>query len=281
MAEIVLEAREIIKQYPNFKLGPISLALRRGTITGCIGRNGAGKSTAIKVMTNLINKDAGSIILSNSGNSVRNKIGYLGERRELYQNVTLASITRFIKNAYKYTWNQNKYFDYMHRFHLKEHVLFKHLSTGNKVRYLIALELSKEPEILFLDEPTSGLDPIVRDDILQILKVSCQNEGLTVFLSSHITEDIERIADSVIFLKDGKILLDSSIGELNNRFIKLGVECEKYLEDNDLKKNSMLLNDYYIVDMSECALDYIPPQCAKEPLYLNEILILLEGEDHD
>lgn len=283
MPEVVLAVEQLTKNYPNFQLGPITFSLERGSITGCIGRNGAGKSTTIKLITNLIKPHSGSIHYDISEKNIECRIGYLGENRELYPDMSLASITRFIKRAYRKQWNQKKYDDYIARFRLDQKMALKQLSTGNKVKYLTALELSKEPEVLFMDEPTSGLDPIVRDEVLHILKSLCDDEKLTVFFSSHITEDIEKIADTIIYIDDGKIILNATKDEIASRFIKFKADERERIESEGLLNCCIYANGYYILDLENADKNLNLQSFSTCVFSLDDVLIALstkQGENH-
>ena len=280
MPDIVLEAENLTKRYKDFYLGPISLSLEKGSITGCIGRNGAGKSTTIKLATNLIKPDSGSITYDFESKNINSSIGYLGENRDLYPDIPLINITNFIRNAYQDQWNQKKYDEFVLRFQLDQKMPLKHLSTGNKVKYLITLELSKEPRILFLDEPTSGLDPIVRDEVLQIMRALCAEEELTVFFSSHITEDIDKIADSIIYMDNGKIVLNATKEEINKRFVKLSAESLNTINRSELIDLSTYVNGYYIVDLNNTEPEVRVPSSLKQTPSLEDVLIVKQGEKY-
>ena len=207
----VLEVKSISKRYRNFSLKDVSFSLERGTITGFIGENGAGKTTTLHSVLNLIQVDAGEVRLN--GNRIENrkdlmKISYLESNRELYPDVRGYEYKNFIRDAYRNLWEEDRYQFYLRKFRIADDYKIKDFSTGMRVKFYLAVELAKQPEVILLDEPTSGLDPIARAEFLKIIRDLTDDRQITVLFSSHITSDIESIADKVIFIDDGRIILD-------------------------------------------------------------------------
>ncbi|NPV81585.1 MAG: ABC transporter ATP-binding protein [Firmicutes bacterium] len=201
----------VSKTYPRFTLKKVSFTLPRGYIMGFIGPNGAGKSTTIKIIMNMVRKSGGTVKvlgLDHSGHEIEIKhhIGYLGEEPHFYEEMTPAWFGAFVGKYYP-TWDLAYYRSTLERFNIDPSKRVKDLSKGMKVKLGLALALSHRPELLVLDEPTSGLDPVIRHDILAELMAVIQDERRSVFFSTHITQDVEKIADYVTFINDGKIVI--------------------------------------------------------------------------
>lgn len=199
------------KRYPKFELKGVSFALPRGYIMGFIGPNGSGKSTTIKIIMNMVRKSAGTVEVLGLDHQaheeeVKRHVGYVGEEPHLYEEMTPVWFGGFISKYYP-AWDQGYYRSALERFGIDPSKKVKALSKGTKVKLGLALALSHRPELLILDEPTSGLDPVVRHDVLDELLSVIQDERRSVFFSTHITQDVERVADYVTFINDGRIVM--------------------------------------------------------------------------
>ena len=210
MSDFAIEIKDLTKKFENFTLGPINLNIPRGTIVGYIGQNGAGKSTTIKLLLGLLKKDSGSIeVLGESNTSdteVKNKIGVVFDDLFVPEELNLKNLEKFCSMVYD-EWDREAFFQYTAKFKLPEKQLIKSYSRGMRMKLSIAMALSHNAELLLLDEATSGLDPIVRDEILEMLMDFMQDENHSILISSHILSDLEKIADYIAFINDGKILL--------------------------------------------------------------------------
>ncbi|SCG82472.1 putative ABC transporter ATP-binding protein yhcG [Proteiniborus sp. DW1] len=231
----ILEISNLRKEYKEFTLKDISLTLPRGYIMGLIGPNGAGKSTTIKAIMNLINCDSGKIKLfgldyENSEEEIKNKIGYVGEEQYFYEDMSVKWMEQFISQHYR-QWNKDEFYALLERFNVSPTKKVQELSKGMRVKLSLALALAHNPELIILDEPTSGLDPVIRSEILKILLEIIQDENKSVLFSTHITEDIEKIADYVTYLIDGRIVLSAPKDELLEKWktihIKNGYEIRE------------------------------------------------------
>ncbi|MBE6015038.1 MAG: ABC transporter ATP-binding protein [Lachnospiraceae bacterium] len=219
--KITLEVKEISKEYNDFALESISFALEEGTITGFIGENGAGKTTTFSAIMNIIRVDSGEVLLN--GKKIKSakdigKISYLESSRDLYPGVYMKEYKNLVRRIYKKTWSEDKYKYYEKAFHIEKNKKIKELSTGMKSKFYLAVELAKQPEVMLLDEPTAGLDPIARNELLDIIHRLSKEDKMTILFSSHITSDIEHIADRVIFIHEGKLLLNMNKEEINNKY---------------------------------------------------------------
>lgn len=211
MEDKILKVEGLIKRYDSFSLNGISFSIPRGYIMGFVGRNGAGKSTTIKCIMNLIGYDAGKIEIFglDSGkhiDDIKNRIGYVSEEQYFYEEMTVEWTGNFISSFYD-KWDSAYYIELLSKFNIDKSKKVKELSRGMKVKLSLALAMSHKPEFLILDEPTSGLDPVVRSELLDVFRDIIQDERCSIFFSSHITSDIEKVADFVTIIDSGKIIL--------------------------------------------------------------------------
>lgn len=208
-----VEIKNLRKEYSEFVLEDINLDIPSGYITGIIGPNGAGKTTTIKLIMGLIGRDRGDIKVLGVDNllseiEMKNRVGYIGEEQYFYEFHSARWTGSFVSHFYK-NWDAEKFKQLLEKFELPQKKRIKNYSKGMKVKLSLAIALSHEPEIIILDEPTSGLDPVVRRDILDFLE-EITHSGKTVIISSHITDDITRIADYVAYMIQGKIRMFES-----------------------------------------------------------------------
>ncbi len=208
--QTILEIEGLTKRYHDFALEDVSLSLPAGCIMGFIGENGAGKSTTIKLVLGLIQKDAGNIRLFGQENYLENKdmfehIGVVLDETGLHETLTPKDCNAIFSSMYR-TWKPRVFRDYCARFSLPEKKQLKAFSSGMKRKLSIAAALSHDSRLLLLDEATSGLDPIVRDELLDVFLEFIQDEGHSILLSSHILSDLERTSDYIAFLHKGRLL---------------------------------------------------------------------------
>lgn len=207
----IVKVTDVCKTYPSFRLDNISFSLEAGKITGFIGRNGAGKTTTIKSMLNLVHADSGEISyfgipLDKHEMEIKKRIGYSTGTVSWYPRKTIRQIVNITKAFYT-TWDEKSYRTYMAMFGLDETKKPIELSEGMKVKFNLALALSHRAEVLILDEPTSGLDPFSRDELLEIFTALKEN-GVTIFFSTHITSDLDKCADNIVYISHGIIKAD-------------------------------------------------------------------------
>jgi ABC-2 type transport system ATP-binding protein len=216
--EPILQVKNLTKQYPDFKLDNVSFSIPGGTIMGLIGENGAGKSTTINAILDLIRKDDGIVTfcgqeLSSKSKQIKEDIGVVFDSINFYETLTPAKVGKISAAAYK-KWDQTIYDDYLKRFQLSYNKEIKTFSNGMKMKFSIAVALSHKPKFLILDEATNGLDPIMRDDMLDVFLDFVQDENRSILMSSHITTDLEKVADYITFIHQGKVLFCKSKDEL-------------------------------------------------------------------
>ncbi|AZR74356.1 hypothetical protein BBF96_13740 [Anoxybacter fermentans] len=276
----ILTVKNLCKKYDTFYLDNIGFELEEGTITGFIGRNGAGKSTTIKLILNIIKFDKGEVFyrgekFCDKRIDIKRKIGYVGEHQNFYENIKIKNIYKFVKGVYKESWNDEKFKYYINSvFDIDLNKKMKELSKGMKTKFLIALALSHEPELLLLDEPTSGLDPLIREEVLEVLYDCAKKQNMTIFFSSHITEDIEKIAERIIYIDNGKILLDCKKKEIHVRYKKINIEQLDKEAFQELKSIGVINKDYILFDVQNVKKDILN-KYKTEKIMLDEMLIYL------
>jgi ABC-2 type transport system ATP-binding protein len=214
-----VETRGLWRTFGKFEaVKGVDLRVPRGTVFGLLGVNGAGKSTIIKMIVGHLRPTRGEIsvlgrALSEDLVEVRRRVAYVSENRYLYEWMTVAESISFTR-AFHETWDERKAADLLKRFSLPPDKRVRQLSRGNRARLCLLLALSYSPELIILDEPTSGLDPIVRRDFIENIVAEIAEEGKTVLFSSHIVEEIERVADYVGIINDGELLMVSTIDDI-------------------------------------------------------------------
>ncbi|MDU4891118.1 MAG: ABC transporter ATP-binding protein [Clostridium sp.] len=223
--ENILEIRNLTKKYKNFKLDNISFVIPKGFIMGFIGENGAGKTTTIKLIMNLLQKDAGEIKVFGKENvkherEIKERIGFVYDDCFYYENLSIRDNGKIIAGFYK-AWDWNVFNKYLRKFNLDDKQKVKELSKGMKMKFAIAIALSHKAEFIILDEPTSGLDPVMRRQVLEMLQQVMEDENVGMLISSHITSDLERIADYITYIKNGKIVFSMSIPELQDEYVMI------------------------------------------------------------
>src|SRR2546423_12112337 len=196
----------------------VDLKVLKGTVFGLLGVNGAGKSTIIKMLVGHLRPTYGRIRLlgrplEEDPVEIRKRVAYVSENRYLYDWMTVAESLRFTR-AFHANWADEKAESLLKRFSLPPEKKVRHLSRGNRARLCLLLALAFNPELIILDEPTSGLDPIVRRDFIENIVAEISEEGKTVLFSSHIVEEVERVADYVGIINEGELLMVSSIDEI-------------------------------------------------------------------
>jgi ABC-2 type transport system ATP-binding protein len=218
-----IELENLGRTFGNFEaVKGVDLKVLKGTVFGLLGVNGAGKSTIIKMLVGHLRPTYGRIRilgrpLDEDPVEIRKRVAYVSENRYLYEWMTVAESIRFTR-AFHANWDDEKAESLLKRFSLPPEKKVKQLSRGNRARLCLLLALSFNPELIILDEPTSGLDPIVRRDFIENIVAEISEEGKTVLFSSHIVEEVERVADYVGIINDGELLMVSSIDEIKSSY---------------------------------------------------------------
>lgn len=214
----VIELENVTKDYGDFKLDNVTFSVPEGSVCGFIGQNGAGKTTTINLILDIVKRNSGEIRLFgesiDSGSArLREDIGVVFDEMGFHEFMTGRDINIMMKNIYK-NWDEKVFFDYLKRFSLPSKKPCGSFSRGMRMKLQIAVALSHNAKLLIMDEPTSGLDPVVRNEMLDIFRVFVVEENHSILLSSHITTDIEKIADEIVFINRGKIVLSGNKDEM-------------------------------------------------------------------
>lgn len=206
----LLRVDHLNKHYPGFALQDVSFSVKPGRIMGLIGKNGAGKSTTLKSILNIVQPQSGIVSILGKDfyqneKECKQEIGVVFGGIDFYPLKKLSTITAVTSRFYK-DWDQNRYTEYLRQFSLDESKQFRTLSNGMKVKYLLALALSHHAKLYLLDEPTSGLDPVSRDEILHLFTRIVKDGKRSILFSTHITSDLDRCADDITYIQNGKVL---------------------------------------------------------------------------
>ena len=239
--EYALKLENVTKEYKDFKLEHVNINLPKGAIMGFIGENGAGKSTTIKLIMDLISRDEGTITIFGKDNrddmkSIKEKIGVVMDESAFPENLNAVEFNSIMKRIYK-TWGENKFYELLGKFSINRNKPVKKYSRGMRMKLSIAAALSHNSELLIMDEATSGLDPIVREEILDIFMDFIQDENHSIFLSSHIISDLEKICDYITFIHGGKIIFSETKDDLldNYGILKCSEEEFKKIDSQIVK----------------------------------------------
>lgn len=206
-----LEIRNLTKSYPGFTLDHLNLTLPCGCILGLIGENGAGKSTAIKLILDMIRKDSGTVTILGRDNaehieSIKEEIGVVTDEAGIPECLTVEQVGKVMKHTFR-NWDEAEYARLIRKLSLPEKKQFRDFSRGMKMKLAIAVAMSHNSRLLILDEATSGLDPVVRDEVVEMFSDFTRDENHSILISSHIVSDLEKLCDYVAFLHQGKLLL--------------------------------------------------------------------------
>jgi ABC-2 type transport system ATP-binding protein len=223
----MIDIKNVSKQIDGkYILRNVDLHVNKGSIFGIIGENGAGKTTLIKCLTGIYRVNEGKILINGEevfdNNIVKQKIGYVSDENQYFSSFKVKELMKFYKKTYN-NFSQDRFDELNEKFEIPVKRRIRELSKGMKLRVAILLNLSIKPDILILDEPTSGLDPVIKKEIMSIIVDEVASRGVTVFISSHHLDHIERICDNVAIIKNGEIKYMSSIEEAKNSLVKLQV----------------------------------------------------------
>lgn len=276
--ENILEIKDITKVYSGFTLDHVSIALPKGAIMGFIGENGAGKSTTIKAILQMIDVDGDIQVFGKDmrkhSKECKEDIGVVIGESMFPENMTPISINKVMGNIYRH-WDSGEFFKNCTKFKLPEKKRIKEFSKGMRMKLGIACALSHHAKLLLLDEPTSGLDPIVRDEILDVFMDFIQDEEHSVFLSSHITSDIEKIADYVTFIHNGHIVLSEAKDELlaNYAILKASDDDFAMLDNADMVgyRKSQYAIEVLVKDRFNIKKRF--PEAVLDPASLEDIML--------
>lgn len=239
-----VEVKNLYKEFDHFTLGENSFSIPKGYITGFIGKNGMGKTTTIKAILSLINYNGEIYVDDENIKSLDylQDVGIIMDDSFLCKDWTLNLVNEAMSEGYK-NWDESKFFNFLNDFGLERDSKVRDLSRGMNIKLMLSIALSHNANLLILDEPTSGLDPSMRDELADILQDFVSNEENTVLFSTHITQDLDRIADYIVFVDNGKIIFSDTKDAFQDKFlvVKGGLEDLKLL--NDVKILGIKKND--------------------------------------
>ena len=241
----ILEIKSLGKSYKNFTLDSPTFNVKRGTVMGFIGPNGSGKSTTIKLIMNLIKKDSGEINIFGLDNlkyekEIKQKIGFVYDENYFYEELNIMEMKNILRPFYK-NWDDNTFLQYIKDFELPMKNKIKSLSKGMKMKFSLAVALAHKAELIIMDEPTAGLDPVFRSELLDILYNIIQDENVSIFFSTHITTDLEKIADYITFINKGKLVFSEPKDIITESYGL--VKGNKELLDNDTRSEFVSIKE--------------------------------------
>jgi len=285
MKENALTIKGLTKKYNDFVLDDVSFNVPRGAIVGLIGENGAGKSTTINAVLSLIKKDAGVISILGKQNdeidsSIHNRIGVVFDGNNFHDGLSPKKLNKIFKNIYS-EWDEAEYFTLLEKLSLPVDKKVKEFSKGMKMKLSIAVALSHHSELLILDEATSGLDPIIRDEILDMFLDFVQDENRSILVSSHITSDLEKVADYIVFIHNGKVVFNKTKDEL---MYKYGIMKCRTAQFETIDKQDIIVYlkkdyewDILVADRDLAQKKY--PKVIIDPANIDDIMLLhVKGE---
>jgi len=281
----ILEVKSLCKEYPNFALKDISFNLPYGYIMGLIGPNGAGKTTTIKLIMNLLHRKSGQIKIFGKDNiedevEVKSRIGFVYDVPTFYEHLNLKQMKSILAPFYK-TWDENQFQYYIREFDLPLDQKVKTLSRGMQLKFALSIALSHHAELIIMDEPTSGLDPVFRRELLDILSELIQDEKKSILFSTHVTSDLERIADYITFIYRGELVFSTSRDEIIEKYGIIKGGKELLTEENAQLFVGYQENDYgfeaLTADIQE-ARRHLNPHAVLEKASLEDIMFYTDIE---
>ncbi len=276
--EYVIEVKNLIKDYGSFKLEDVSFRVPVGCICGFIGQNGAGKTTTIQAMLDVIKRDSGEIKIFGQDvvdhPELKEDIGVVYDEMGFHEFMTPKQISTMMKNIYK-NWQEKEFFSLLKKLSLPANKKCGTFSRGMRMKLQIAVAMSHKAKLLIMDEPTSGLDPIVRSEILSLFQEYVLEEENSIMLSSHITSDLEKIADMIVFINGGKIILSGEKDELleNHGILKCKKSDVEKIASKDIisSTKSAFGVDVLVNNRKECEKKY--PGIPMDKASLDDIMV--------
>ena len=273
----------LTKTYKDFMLNGVSFSVPCGSIVGLIGENGAGKSTTINAVLGLIQKEAGSICVLGKeqlDNEIKEQIGVVFDGNNYPEIFSARKLNRVMKDIY-HSWEEHTFLNLLKKFFLPADKPIKQFSKGMKMKLAIAVALSHNSKLLILDEATSGLDPVIRDDILDILLDFAQDETHSILISSHITTDLEKIADYIVFIHEGQVVFSKPKDELIEQYgiIKCGAAQFEALDKLDIIVYRKMDYEWQVLVADRAAMKKKYPKTLIDSVSIDEIMLLyVKGE---
>ena len=275
-----IEIKNLKKDYQNFALKNVNFSIPEGYVTGFIGRNGMGKTTTIKSILSLIQYQGDILSIHDDEKTKLNnqKIGVIMDDSFLAKDWNMELVNQAMKVGYD-AWDENTYWEFLEKFNIDKKLKVKELSRGMKIKLMLSIALSHNAELLILDEPTSGLDPSMREEFVEVISDYMQDDKHTVLFSTHITQDLETIADYIVFIDNGEIVLALEKEEFINYFmiLKCGLENQNILDSSAiLGQKKTKYNIEYLVKRD--AIDEIPNEYVEDEITIDKIMILFGRE---
>lgn len=285
MGENALAVKGLTKAYRDFTLDHVSFEVPRGAIVGLIGENGAGKSTTLNAILGLVKKDAGSIEILGQPDEelipqIRSQIGVVFDGNNYPDMLSARQLNRVFKNIYPH-WDEARYLSLLKEMALPLDKAIKALSKGMKMKLSIAAALSHHASLLILDEATSGLDPVVRDDILDLFLDFVQDESHSILVSSHITSDLEKVADYIVFIHQGKVVFSKPKDELKYQYgiIRCGAAQFEALNKEEIIAYRKRDYEWEVLIADRTAAQKKYPKAVVDPASIDDIMLLhVKGE---
>lgn len=280
-----LELNGLNVAYEKFRLSDISFSCEGGEILALIGRNGAGKTTTIDSIMGLTNIQSGNIryngqVITKANEHIyKEKIGYVSATQEYYPDIHVSAFLRVISKFYR-QWDASKAAHFLSLFNIDTSKKLSQLSSGMRVKLSLVIALSHSAEIYLLDEPTAGLDPIVREQVLEILERMARERDTCILFSSHITQDVKKIASRILFLVNGVLMLDADMETLDERFVKL-YRDDSQLYLNQARQKGIAISDKYMLLEKKDVASVDLSLCKRAPILIEDVLIYLEGGVND
>ena len=277
--ENAIEIKDLTKKYDGFTLDKVSFNVPKGSIMGFIGQNGAGKTTTINAILNIVKKDEGAIKLLGLDHEkdeydAKKQIAAVFDELPFDDRLNAITIDKVLREVFE-EWSSETFFNYLDRFSLPRKKKFGKFSKGMKMKLQIASALSHNAKLLIMDEATTGLDPVVRNEILDIFLEYLQNEDHSILMSSHITSDLDKVADSVTFIDKGKVLISGYKDDIlySHGILKCTKDDYKDIAPEDIV--SARLNDFgaevMVADKAECSRKY--SGAVIDPATLEDIML--------
>lgn len=281
----IISIQNLTKHYPSFTLGPIRLDIPGGAIIGLIGENGAGKTTFLKCLLGIISSNTGeiSILGQDTGkarSALKEDIGVVLDNAFFPELLTPSDIARSMKHFYK-NWDDALFGNYLRDFGLSAKSQIKTFSKGMRKKLEIATALSHHPKLLILDEPTSGLDPVVRDDVMEIFQNFVSDEEHTILFSTHITSDLEHIADYIVFVNKGQIALEKSRDDILDNYGILRCDEMQFskMDAGDIITYRKNAYSYDVLTDSRRTMERKYPDIVLDKITLEELMVMMiKGE---
>ncbi|WP_193064043.1 ABC transporter ATP-binding protein [Oceanobacillus oncorhynchi] len=285
--ENVIELHDVSKSLKAFTIDHMDLQIKQGYVTGFIGANGAGKSTTMKLIMNLLQPDNGEVSVfgldyANHEKEIKDRIGFVYDSNIFYESLNLKDISRIVAPAYKH-WNQKQFKAYVNQFELPLNKPMKKFSKGMQMKASIAIALSHDAELIVMDEPTAGLDPTSRRELLDIFQEVMTDGKRTILFSTHITSDLDRIADYIVLIDEGEILFDKPVYELQEQYavVKgstelLDADTEAYFIKIERSPNGFQALTKKVATVKEVFGKHV----VIEEASLEEIMFYMKGADH-